>query len=112
MIVVSLIGALLVIWRIYRVARRLLNFTGKLNASRVHFLDPGDQLKVFLTKRDLVAPTRAFDDTYGSDDTETVPTASVAIDEAIARALKEKAAPASLPAVIAQSPGFGRRRAG
>jgi len=114
MIYIPVVFVLIVTWFIRRAVQRALRikrgFDANVQASKLHMLDPSDQMKAFLTERDLVTPTRAYDEAYGSEEDDAKE--SAAIDKAIARALQKKATTDVAPqAVMASANGFGRRRA-
>ena len=116
MISISAIFTMIFVWFIRRAVRRAIRgsqgFKAKVEMSRLHMLDPSEQMKVFLTDRDLVSPTRAFEEAYGAEEAELEPKATAAIDQAIARAQQKKPAPAPAPPVATEARSFGRRRVG
>lgn len=113
MILTPIFVVVFVLWQVRRTliwlrqAKR--GFDARVQASKLHLMDSGEQMKVFLTELDLVTPSQAFDEANRNDDTEL---SLAQADQLVARALQEKAAP-SAPSLSIAPPAarsFGRRK--
>lgn len=105
---------LFAIWQIRRGVQRLhrakRGFDAQIAATKLHLLDPSDQLKVFMTERDALTPTRAFEDA-GAEEARGEAKEAAAIEKAIARAWQEKST-SGAPQAMPEIRSFGRRKAG